>query len=110
FDVAIGLHKWQLDQFAFAAYDGGFLCLTLTGNTISQLTTDTFSLISRSLGNLVDGNSPMAVGLRPQSQPAITLGKNTFTMDSMGNPVLNEPLLTIDFKAMEIDFFASVND
>jgi MYXO-CTERM domain-containing protein len=110
FDVAIGLHKWQLDQFAYAAYDGGFLCLTLTGNTISQLSTDTFSLISRSLGNLVEGNSPMAVGLRPQSPPTITLGKNTFTADSMGNPIVNDPLLNLEFKAMEIDFFAAVND
>jgi MYXO-CTERM domain-containing protein len=110
FDVAIGLHKWQLDQFAYAAYDGGFLCLTISGNTISQLTTDTLSLISRSLGDLNEGNSPMAVGLRPQSPPVITLGKNTFTDDGMGNVTLTEPLLDLQFTAMEIDFFAAVND
>ncbi len=110
FDVAIGLHKWQLDQFAYAAYDGGFLCLTITGNTFAQLSTDTLSLISRSLGNLNDNNSPMAVGLRPQSPPTITLGKNTFMDDGMGNKKLVEPLLDLKFTQLELDFFASVDD
>ena len=110
FDVGIGVHASQLAQFAYAAYEGGFLCLTISGTTISQLSTDTLSLISRSLGNLNQGNSPMAVGLRPQSPPTITLGKNVFTTDGMGNSTLTEPLLDLRFNAMELDFFASVND
>ena len=110
FDVAIGLHKWQLDAFAFAGYDGGLLCLTIGNNTVSQLSTDTISLLSRSLGKLVDTSSPMAVGLRPQSQPTIILGKNTFMTDAMMNVTVVEPLLDITFRAMEIDFFASIDD
>jgi MYXO-CTERM domain-containing protein len=109
FDVAIGLHKSQLAQFAYAGYDGGLLCLTIGASTVSQLSTDTLSLLSRSLGNLVERNAPMAVGLRPQSPPTITLGKNTFTTDGSGNAVLDEPLLDIKFTAMEIDFFAMVD-
>jgi hypothetical protein len=85
FDVGIGLHRSQLSQFAYAGYDGGFLCLTITGSTISQLSTDTFSLISRSLGKLNESNSPMAVGLRPQSPPTINLGRNIFMDDGMGS-------------------------
>ena len=46
------------------------------------------ALLSRSLGKLVETNSPMAVGLRPQSPPTITLGKNTFTTDGSGNTTL----------------------
>ena len=110
FDVGIGLHVSQLAQFAYAAYEGGFLCLTINGATISQLSTDTLSLISRSLADLNEGNSPMAVGVRPQSPPEIVLGKNVFTDDGMGNKTLTEPLLDLKFKAMELDFFASVND
>jgi hypothetical protein len=109
FDLAIGLHKSQLAQFAYAGYDGGLLCLTIGHSTVSQLSTDTLSLLSRSLGKLVETNSPMAVGLRPQSPPEITLGKNTFTTDGMGNTTLSEPLLDIKFKAMEVDFFAQVD-
>ncbi|MFN0250392.1 MAG: MYXO-CTERM sorting domain-containing protein [Kofleriaceae bacterium] len=110
FDVGIGLHKNQLDQFAYAAYDGGFLCLTIGNGTVEQLTTDTLSLLSRSLGDLVDGNSPMAIGLRPQQQPTIILGRNTFMPDGNGGQTLVEPLLDITFPAMEIDFFASIDD
>ncbi|MGE0398314.1 MAG: hypothetical protein AB7T06_16540 [Kofleriaceae bacterium] len=105
FDIGIGLHKSQLEQFAFAGYDGGFLCLTIGNGTVEQLNTDTLSLLSRSLGDLVDGSAPMAIGLRPQMQPTIILGKNTFAGD-----MLVEPLLDITFPQMEIDFFASIDD
>jgi MYXO-CTERM domain-containing protein len=110
FDVGFGVHKSQLTQFAYAGYDGGFLCLTMSSATVSQLSTDTLSLLSRSLGKLVAGNSPMAVGIRPQSPPVIKLGKNIFTDDGMGNKTLTEPLLDIKFTAMEIDFFAAIDD
>lgn len=111
FDVAIGLHKSQLAQFAFAGYDGGLLCLTIGHSTVSQLTTDTLSLISRSLNDLnADGAAPMAVGLRPQAPPTITLGKNTFADNGSGGMKVVEPLLDLSFKAMEIDFFAEVDN
>lgn len=109
FDVAIGLHKAQLAQFAYAGYNGGILCLTIGHGTVKQLTTDTLALISRSLGKLVETNAPMAIGLRPQSPPVIALGKNVFTDDGMGGKTLTDPLLDIKFTGMEIDFFAEVD-
>ncbi len=110
FGVGIGIHRSQLEQFAYAGYDGGLLCLTINSNTVQQLSTDTLGLISRSLGKLVEGNAPMAVGLRPQSPPQMVLGKNVFTTDGQGNTVLTEPLIDMKFSAMEIDFFASVDE
>lgn len=110
FGVGLGIHKSQLEQFAYAGYNGGLLCLTINGNTIAQLSTDTLSLISRSLGKLVEGNAAMAVGLRPQSPPQLVLGKNVFTTDGQGNTTLTEPLIDIKFRGMEIDFFASIDD
>ncbi|MDB4953956.1 MAG: hypothetical protein JWO36_1525 [Myxococcales bacterium] len=110
FDVGIGVHKSQLDQFAFAGYNGGLLCLTIGHATVAQLTTDTIGLISRSLGKLVEGSAPVAVGLRPQSPPVITLGPNTFMTDGMGNKVVDMPLLDIKFNKMEIDFFTAVDE
>lgn len=110
FDVGIGLHKSQLAQFAYAGYNGGLLCLTLGSSTVAQLSTDTISLLSRSLGKLVEENSPMSIGIRPQSPPVITLGKNTYKDDGNGNMVLDEPLLDIKFTALELDFFASIDD
>lgn len=110
FDVAFGVHKSQLADFAYAGYDGGLLCLTISSNTVSQLSTATISLLARSLAKLNEGDAPMAVGLRPQSPPVINLGKNVFTDDGNGNVTLTEPLLDITFTGMEIDFFAAVDD
>ncbi|HEY6037065.1 MAG TPA: hypothetical protein VIV58_22450, partial [Kofleriaceae bacterium] len=109
YDVAIGLHKSQLAQLAFGGYEGGLFCLTIGHGTVAQLTTDTIGLLSRSLGKLVESNSPMALGLRPQSPPVITLGKNTFMSDGTTTKLV-DPLLDIKFTGMEIDFFASVDD
>ncbi len=110
FDIAIGLHASQLTQFAYAGYNGGLLCLTLGHDTISQLSTDTIGLLSRSLTHLVDLPAPVAIGLRPQSPPTITLGPNTFMDNGSGMQVVDQPLLDIKFTGMEIDFFAAVSD
>jgi hypothetical protein len=112
FDVAVGLHKSQLAQLAYAGYDGGLFCLTIGYDTVKQLTTASvgFALSSNSLDKyLVENTSPMEIGLRPQSPPTITLGKNTFTTDGSGNTTLSEPLLDVTFKALELDFFAEVD-
>ncbi|HWO27094.1 MAG TPA: hypothetical protein VNO30_50535 [Kofleriaceae bacterium] len=110
FGVGIGIHKSQLEQFAYAGYEGGLLCLTVGTDTVQQLSTETLALVSRSLGKLVEGNSPMAVGLRPQSPPTLVLGKNIFVTDGQGNTTLADPLIDISFKSLEIDFFASIDE
>lgn len=109
FGVGIGVHTSQLAQFAWAAYEGGLLCLTPSNNSIDLLSTDTLSLISRSLGKLVLGNAPMAIGLRPQSPPQIGLGRNVFVDDGQGGKTLQEPLLDLRFSGLELDFFVSID-
>ncbi len=110
FDLAIGIHENQLDRFAYAAYDGGLLCLTLTTASVDLLTTSTIGLVAPSLGDLVEAPSPVAIGLRPQSPPTIVLGTNTFVDDGAGGTVVGDPLLDINFTAMELDFFAALDD
>jgi MYXO-CTERM domain-containing protein len=110
FDIGIGVHQSQLDQFAYAGYEGGFLCLTVGNSTVDLLTTDTFALFLQSLPNLAGGSRPLAVGLRPQKPPTITLGTNTFMDDGMGGRVVDEPLLDLMFDDLEIDFFAQIED
>ena len=110
FDVAIGLHASQLAELAYAGYDGGLLCLTIGQSVSAQLSSDTLSLVARSLGGLVESNAPMAVGLRPQSPPAIRLGNNTFMDDGAGGVKLVDPLLDVAFTAAELDFFLSIDD
>ncbi|HVK76234.1 MAG TPA: hypothetical protein VM734_23065 [Kofleriaceae bacterium] len=110
FDIAIGVHEHQLDQFAYAAYDGGVLCLTITQETVDLLTSDTFGLFLPSLSNLTGGSRPMAIGLRPQSPPTIVLGRNTFVSDGGGGMTVDEPLLDLSFQGLELDFYAMIED
>jgi MYXO-CTERM domain-containing protein len=110
FDIGIGVHKSQLDQFAYAGYEGGLLCMTISHTTVDLLTTDTFSLFLQSLPNLSGGTRGLALGLRPQKPPTITLGLNTFMDDGNGNTVVDEPLLDLMFDDLEIDFFAQIED
>ncbi|HVV84131.1 MAG TPA: hypothetical protein VHE35_13745 [Kofleriaceae bacterium] len=111
YGIGIGIHQNQLDRFAYSAYDGGLLCLTVGTRTVSLLTSDTFGLFLPSLTNLVDGTTaPMAIGIRPQSPPTIVLGKNTFVDDGMGGQTVGEPLLDLTFHGLELDFFAQVED
>jgi hypothetical protein len=110
FDIAIGMHRSQLAELAYAGYDGGLLCLTIGYSFAAQLSSGTLGLLARSLGNLVESSAPMAVGVRPQSPPEIVLGKNTFVDDGMGGKELADPLLDLRFTAAELDFFLSVDD
>ncbi|HET7504732.1 MAG TPA: hypothetical protein VFK02_27105 [Kofleriaceae bacterium] len=110
FDLAFGLHASQLAQLAYAGYEGGLLCLTIGHDTVTQLSSATLSLLARSLGNLTAAPAPMAVGLRPQSPPVITLGKNTFVDDGSGGKQLAEPLLDVRLSGAELDFFLSIDD
>lgn len=110
FDIAVGVHKSQLAELAYAGYDGGLLCLTIGHSVAAQLSSDTLGIVARSLKQLVDRAAPMAVGIRPQSAPAIALGKNTFVDNGSGGKKLAEPLLDLRFTAAELDFFLSVDD
>jgi hypothetical protein len=109
FGLGFGYHKSQIDQLLYGMYDGGVLCLTVTTKTVPQLTTDTLSLLSRSLGDLTTQTGNVAIGLRPQAPPVTVLGRNIF-VDMGGMKVLQEPLLDITFKGLELDFFAQIEN
>ena len=110
FDAAIGLHKSQLAQLAFGGYEGGLFCLTIGHSTVAQLDTDTIGLLSRSLGKLVEAQ--LADGARPAAaEPAGDHARQEHVHETTGPTTkLVDPLLDIKFTAMEIDFFASVDD
>lgn len=107
FDVAVGVHRQELDALAWGAYDGGLLCLSMGTPTISLLTSDTLGVLMPSLVDLLHGEpGQIYLGLRPQQPPAIALGAGTFTPDGE----VDEPLLDVTFSNLDIDFFAMVDD
>ena len=112
FHVGIGLHQQVLDQLAYAAYESGALCLNITPGAVDLLTTDGLApLLMPSVVDLLHGkNSPIVMGLRPQSVPTIQIGAGTTMEGAGGETVIVEPLLDVRFDDIQIDFFVVVDD
>jgi len=106
FDIGIGVHQSFLDQFAFAAYESGLLCLNVGTPAVGLLNSDTLSILFPSVNDLLnDGTAQIFVGLRPQSPPRLPLGAGTTTPEGD----IDEPLLGVAFDGLELDFFAQVD-
>ncbi|MCP4443855.1 MAG: hypothetical protein GY811_00735 [Myxococcales bacterium] len=112
FHVGIGVHQQVLDHLAYAAYESGALCLNITPGAVDLLTTDGLApLLMPSVADLLHGkNSPIVMGLRPQSPPTLQIGEGTTTESAGGETVIVDPLLDVRFDDMEIDFFVMVDD
>lgn len=107
FHWAVGVHEHNLDMLAYAAYDGGMLCLNVGTRTVDLLTSETLAVLFPSFIDLLHGEvGQVVLGLRPQSPPVIELGLGTFTTEGD----IDMPLLDITFDDLEIDFFGQVDD
>ncbi len=107
FDFAVGVHKHNLDLFAYSGYQGGLMCLNVGTRTVDLLNSETLAVLMPSFIDLLHGKvGQMVLGLRPQAPPTIVLGLGTF--DENGGIV--EPLLDVTFTGMEIDFYGMVDD
>ncbi len=102
FMIGIGIARTALNLAGWAAFRSGALCISVGSDTISQISTGTFSLLIPSLGDLVGGaNAPMQMALRPQLPPVIELGLGTVTESGE----IDDPLLTLVLPSLEIDFY-----
>jgi hypothetical protein len=111
FDVGIGIHKWFLEHGGWAAWQGGVLCLNIGSSSVDLLNSGTFSLLAPSMDSLTHGlTEPMFITMRPQQAPQMTLGAGTFTTDSMGNKVIQDPLLTITMPQFLMEFYLMSDD
>jgi hypothetical protein len=112
FGLGIGVHQQTFDHLAWAAYEAGALCLNIGPSSVDLLHTDGLApLVMPSIVDFLHGtNSPIVLGLRPQSPPSITIGAGTTKVDGSGETVVDEPLLDILFDDVEIDFFVMLDD
>jgi MYXO-CTERM domain-containing protein len=107
FHLGIGLHERALDRLLYAAYDSGALCLNVGSNTVSLLKASTLGLLVPSLPDLLHGaDEGVFLALRPQAPPTFVIGDGTFKEDGS----IDQPLLTLGFIGLEIDFYARVDE
>jgi len=101
-DFGLGLSQDFLNHAAFNLWDAGILCLGV-GTSLSQ------TLSAGTLAALPQINSlravlfpqttgPVAIALRPQQPPAVTIGR--------GSNVMTDPLLDVRLPRLALDFYA----
>lgn len=111
YKLGIGISDNFLDKSLFDAYLAGALCLEVGGETIDLLTSGLFATFLPSLNVLTnDDDVPLLIALRPKSPPDIVIGKGTTKLDSKGNKVPDDPLLTINIERLNLDFYALLEE
>ncbi|MBU0553839.1 hypothetical protein KKF91_09710 [Myxococcota bacterium] len=108
FEAAFGVTRLALEHAAWAAFNSGALCLSLTADQVEMLNTRTLGIALPELQSVTRGPAPLAVTLSPQQVPQITIGANQTAPDpdNEGQVVLIDPLITLTIPELWIDFHA----
>ncbi len=98
-DVALGVSRKYLDLLGFHALNSGALCLSLTGTTLSSLTSGALSVLVDSSGDLYgDRRAPLTLSLRPTTPLAFKIGAGTTA----------DPLLQVRANQLGVGFTGQV--
>jgi hypothetical protein len=94
-----------IDKAMFSAWQAGLLCLNVTTETVSQLSSGLVSSVLPGL-NVVTHNQdvPMLLALRPTVAPEVKIGRGKV------NPTDKDSLLTLNLKDTDLDFYAFVEE
>ena len=102
--VGFALSERFLNHAMKSAYNSGVLCLGVSTEQVAQLSTGLFSLLVPSIKFLTYQKSPtqIAIAIRPQQPPTITVGN--------GTDMVTDPLLRVKLDKAMIDFYAWSTD
>jgi MYXO-CTERM domain-containing protein len=96
--IVVGVSERMLDWGGYQIWEGGTLCIEAGTRLSPLLSSSLLSLVGiQSLRSLVfpQTDAAMAIGLRPQTPPDITIGAGTEA----------DPIIQVDLEALEIDFY-----
>ncbi|HUJ26786.1 MAG TPA: hypothetical protein VLW85_12255 [Myxococcales bacterium] len=110
YDVSFSLASAMLNRGFLDAYNAGLLCIAITNKTSSFISSGLFKTFLPSLGLVTGGTDvPMMILLRPTMPPFVRIGLNTTKKDAQNNDVPDDPLITLTFNQMNLDFYALVD-
>lgn len=111
YDFGFSLASAMLNRGFYDAYNAGMLCIAVTNVTSSFISSGLFKTFLPSLGLVTGGKDvPMKILLRPTVPPYVRIGKNTTKKDANGNDIPDDPLITLAFNKMNLDFYALVDE
>jgi hypothetical protein len=111
YDFGFSLASAMLNRGFLDAYNAGMLCVAISNQTTAFISSGLFKTFLPSVG-LVTGQKdvPMKILVRPTAPPFVRIGKNTTKKDASGNDVPDDPLITLSFRKMNLDFYALVDE
>lgn len=111
YDVGFSLSSVMLNRGFYDAYSSGLLCVSITNKTSSFVSSGLFKTFLPSLNQLTGGkDTPMAILLRPTQPPTIRVGKGTLKQSPDGTYLPDDPLITVTFQGLNLDFYSVVDD
>ena len=111
YDVGFSLASAMLNRGFLDAYTAGMLCVAITNQTTAFISSGLFKTFLPSLGLVTGGKDvPMKILLRPTQPPYVRIGKNTTQKDASNNDIPLDPLITLAFNKMNLDFYALVDE
>jgi hypothetical protein len=114
--IGAGVSQVLMDRLMRDFYHSGALCLRLDSSISDQVGTffraqGLGGAISPSLLQLVGKeNPPLYIVMRPSEIPDISIGKGDFITNPQGQKQLNEPLLEVAIRKLDLDFYLFLYD
>lgn len=107
YDIGLAISQTLIDQAMWSLYNSGVMCLGITSATVQQLNSGTLGILLPTLSKITRGPAPIAITLSPQIPPSAIIGENRLAPpDANGDRELEEPLLTLDWPDLWLDFHA----
>ncbi len=110
YHVGVSLSQPLLDLSLHHAHQSGALCLSLSSETTTLLSTGLFRTFLPSLGKLAtrDGrDAPMRVVVKPKTPPTLVVGQGTYDPGTK-RPI--KPLLMLEMHEVTIDLYVMLDE
>ena len=102
--VGIAISEYTLNNLLYQATRSGLLCVSVGTELSDMISSALFSGFVPSLGLLGD-DLPMQLAIRPTQAPYFTFGRNT-----VAGSKISDPLMTLNLKSLNVDFYALVEE
>lgn len=107
YDVGLSLSQQVLGEALLHAQQSGALCLELGQERVALLDTGLLGTLMPSLGKLEHGEPhPLRLAVRPVNPPTAAVGLGSLTATGQ----ILEPLVRLDWKGLELDVYAQLED
>ena len=111
YDLGFALASAMVNRGFADAYNAGMLCVAITNKTTSFISSGLVKAFLPSLGLITGGKDvPMIIQLRPTQPPFVRIGRNTVKQNPDGTTSPDDPLLTLNFRKLDLDFYALIEE